>query len=172
MDIKLIETEDGGDFVLKGSDLAVVNGFENMIYLALFGGNVEASTPQDRPASLQDYSYWGNFWITDVPAQFNSTTERMLRDVSLTSANRPVIQAAVISDLAFMQSFAQVSVSVTIPAINTVRLAITVTEPDNPGQGPYIFIWDGLRQDVAIVQPSPPIAGAAPSLDYQLDFLL
>ena len=43
-DLALFETGNGGDYNFTGKDLAVVNGTENMPYIAMFGGNIEAST--------------------------------------------------------------------------------------------------------------------------------
>ena len=35
-DLKMVETGDGGDFVLVGADLQLIDGFQNMPYLGCF----------------------------------------------------------------------------------------------------------------------------------------
>jgi hypothetical protein len=57
-DLAIIETGDGGDYQLKGNDLAVVNGSENMPYIAMFGGNIEATL--NNIVQDQSLDYWGN----------------------------------------------------------------------------------------------------------------
>ena len=40
-DLQIIENGDGGDAVLNGNDLSIIDGFQNMPYLGMFGGNVD-----------------------------------------------------------------------------------------------------------------------------------
>ena len=58
MDLKLIETGNGGDLVKNSKDLEVIFGFQNMPYLALFGGNPGFSTPTQRPENSQAFDWW------------------------------------------------------------------------------------------------------------------
>ena len=80
MDLRVIETKNGGDLVSKKRDLSVIEGFENMPYLALFGGCTEQSTPLLRVKSEQAFDWWGNnlFFPNDQSKQLNSITERIL----------------------------------------------------------------------------------------------
>ena len=113
MDVKVIETGNGGDLTKNGNDLAMVFSFENMVYLALFGGNKAAVTPQKRISSEQAFDYWANSLLfpEDTGLQFNSITEKTLETTALTSVGRLTIEDAVKSDLEFMAAFAEVSVS-------------------------------------------------------------
>jgi len=88
LDLKLIETYDGGDFEILGSDLASTVGLEGMIYLALFGGD----------------DWWGNDLLLDQDesAPFNATTEKVMRSVALNSAGALKIENAIKYDLAFL----------------------------------------------------------------------
>jgi len=151
MDLQLIETGNGGDLFLLGSDLAQVQGFENMPYIALFGGNVLQSTPQTREPNEQAFDWWGNaLLMPNLPSQqFNSQTERVLNSVSLTSGNLSTIQNAVNADLDFMKEFADISVSVSIISVNTVKIQIEIKEPDNLTANQFIYIWDGTAKDLA-----------------------
>lgn len=150
MDVKVIETGNGGDVFIKGADLALAWGFINMPYLALFGGNVEANSSAKRLATEQDHSWWGNMLLepNNPKVQFNSNTERTLKSVALNSSGRLLIEQAVKKDLEFMSAFAQVTVSVDIITVDTVRIGIKIQEPDNLQEKEYIYIWDGTLRDL------------------------
>src|SRR5690606_6946193 len=89
-DVAIGEAEgNGGDIKLLGNDLAVIYSHENQVYLALFGGNVEQSTPaQETTETTEDW--WGNNLLFggDAAKQFNSETERALNNTALNSAGR------------------------------------------------------------------------------------
>lgn len=150
MDLELIETADGGDIIKKSKDLSVIFGFENMPYIAMFGGNPEQSTSVNRLSTEQDFSFWGNNLLHpgDLGIQFNSETERALKTVSLTSFGRPLIQQAVQKDLAFMQDFAEVSVEVTIPMHDHVMIGIRLRQPDNLQTQDFVYIWSATKQEL------------------------
>jgi hypothetical protein len=155
MDIAIIENGNGGDLKIVGNDFARQGGFGNMIYIALFGGNIEQSTGE-LVATQQDFSYWANrvLFNENESIQYNSLTERTLRDVPLTSAGRTKIQQAVERDLKFMNDFAKVTVVVSIEGVDRVLINIRVQELDkNLGTSPavfsaFIFVWDATKQEV------------------------
>lgn len=144
MDLRVIESLNGGDLVKKTKDLSIVEGFENMPYLAMFGGNVEQSTPVNRPESTQMFDWWGNSLLfTDNPSQqFNSITEKTLNEVALNSQGRILIEEAVLADLEFMREFAELEVSVSIIDNDKVEISILIDQPDNKQDKKYEFIWD------------------------------
>lgn len=128
LDLKVIETNNGGDLVLNGNDLSVIYNTDNMIYLALFGGNVEQSTKPNEVLS-QSFDFWGNtLFLNDNPsAQFNSETERVINTVALTSNGRVKIENAIKEDLSFFKNFgAIVIVSVQIIRVDFLRVEIRV----------------------------------------------
>ena len=47
MDLKLIETGDGGDLVFQNGDIKLTSEVYNQPYLAHFGGNIENSTTDE-----------------------------------------------------------------------------------------------------------------------------
>lgn len=100
-DLALVETGDGGDVTMNGNDLAVFLNDENEIYLRMFGGNIEADSKSSRVAGEQDFSYWANGLLlgNDDAISFNSTTERTLNNVPLTSQGRLAIESAIRKDL-------------------------------------------------------------------------
>lgn len=150
MDIKVIDEGNGGELVKTAKDLVVISGLQNMIYLALFGGNVSASTPVKRLATEQASDWWGNsLFFPDEPGrQFNSLTERTLNSVALTSSGRVRIEEAVKKDLEFMKDFAEVSVSVSIPELDKVMIEVQAQEPDNIEEQAFQFIWDATKGEL------------------------
>lgn len=150
MDIQLIETGNGGDFVKTSKDLSIIFGFQNMIYLGLFGGNVEASSPTFRVESEQAFDFWGNSLVfkDNKSLQFNSETERILNNVALNSSGRLRIEDAVKKDLEFMSEFANVVVSVSLLGLDKVEISILVVKPDNVQDVSFIYIWDSTNREL------------------------
>lgn len=150
MDLEIIETGNGGDLVKKPKDLSVVEGFENMVYLALFGGNVEASTPTERIESEQAFDFWGNVLLmgNDPKIQFNSLTERTLGQVALNSSGRILIEQAVKKDLEFMADFALIKVVVSIISTDRIAIGVQITQPDNLQRKEFIYIWDATQAEL------------------------
>jgi hypothetical protein len=133
-DVALIETNNGGDVNIKGNDLAVISSVENMIYLALFGGNVEEST-KPRQVNLESFDWWGNtLLMSGTPSQqFNSETERTLRDRgALTSKGRTIIESAVKEDLKFFAELGiKIRVEVSIVSDDYIKIEIWAVQKKN-----------------------------------------
>ena len=163
-------TANGGDVEYTNNDLAIVDGFENMPLLAMFGGNVEADTKAARLATEEDLSWWGNkvIWPNDPDRWFNSKTERLLRQLSLTSANLQNIINAVEQDLAFMRAFAEFTVSVSYPQIDRVRIALEFTRPTNLQQRQFVYIWDATQQSLFSYPVANPTQRQRPALQQVL----
>ena len=142
MDLQIIETGNGGDLAKNGNDLALVFSFENMPYLAMFGGNKEAVTRPRLPTE-QAFDWFGNslFFINDQSIQFNSLTEKALDEIPLTSSGRILIENEIKKDLQFMQAFAEITVKTSIPATDTLLINIKIQEPDNLQAREFIYIW-------------------------------
>lgn len=143
MDLQVRETGNGGDLNLVNNDLQVVESLENMVYLGMFGGNTEASTGP-RLETEQGFDYWANSLVypNNPDMQFNSLTERTLNEVSLSSSGRLKIEQAVKSDLAFMNSFAEVTVSVSIVSNNRADINVRLKRLDNLQEREFIYIWE------------------------------
>jgi len=148
MDLMLAENNNGGDLVYGTNDFIQIDGWGNMIYIALFGGNVEQDTPDTRPDNSQQFDWWGNSFIRELAAQANSSTERTLMQVALNSQGRVLIQQAVESDLEFMQEFCELEVEVAITGVDRVEINIQVTQPDNEQNKQFVFIWGGTAIDL------------------------
>lgn len=163
MDLRLVEIGDGGDFVVKGKDLEIIFGFQNMPYLGLFGGNIEADTGIVNSGE-QRFDWWGNsLLLSNQPTiQFNSKTERLLNNVSVTSAGRLEVEQTVIEDLKFLEEFATVDVEVLIISTDRISIEIRIQEPSNLESNEFIFIWDATKQELSappsVTPPPLPIA--------------
>lgn len=146
VDTLLVESGNGGDLLLRGRDVATAFGWENMVYMAMFGGNPAHPTPRTRPEGEQAFDWWGNGLIApnDVTVQFNSLTENALNTVALTSAGRVLIEDAVKKDLAFMSAFANLTIAVTITGVDRLQIAISIARPDNLQSEQLIYLWDGV----------------------------
>lgn len=157
MDLELKETLNGGDLVKTTKDLSVIFGFENDPYLALFGGNVKQSTPVKRMPNEQSYDYWANGLLfgDNQATQFNSETERVLNNTALNSNGRNIIEQAVKKDLKYMTAFAQVGVSVTLPKVDTVLIAIAILQPDNLEDRGFVFLWDATKLELEAREFTP-----------------
>lgn len=129
VDIALIETGNGGDLQMKGSDLALVFGLENMPYMAMFGGNVEQST-KAKVVEVESFDWWGNNLLMpyDPKNQFNSLCERYINTIPLTSEGRVLIENGIKSDLEFFRGIATVSVTVSIVATDRLDVKIIVNQ--------------------------------------------
>jgi len=166
----MIENGDGGDLIAKKNDLSVIYGFENMPYIALFGGNVEASTPVRRLVTEQAFDFWGNDLELDPSLQFNSLTERTLMNTPLNSRGRTLIQQAVRRDLDFMKPFAQIGIDVIITGVDKVVIAIRLIRLDNIQQRDFIYIWDATIAELIQRESMPGGGAAVPITDKIFDF--
>ena len=171
MDLRLIDSGNGGDLIISGRDLQVVYGFENMIYLALFGGNLFGSVVRRIPGE-QAFDYWGNSFIDAPNMQFDSLTERTLTRVALNSSGRAAILQAVKSDLSFLGNVASMSVSASITESDVIEITIQATEKANQETKDYLFVWDSVRQSLSADEDNSESSGnpaATAAFDYAFD---
>lgn len=171
-DLYLIETLDGGDVVLQGNDIKQIGGLENMIYIALFGGNVGDSTfgpKQDE----QSFDFWGNFLFhpSDREVWFNSTLEFLLQTTAINSAGRYKLEQAVLNDLQFMTKFATVTASVELIGIDRVKILVTVTELNSNNSLEYSYIWNATQAEIDSL-PTGSTIGQGVALNNILNFEL
>ena len=170
-DVLILETLNGGDLNKVAGDLALAKGWENMPYIALFGGNVRQSTPTERVDGEQNLDWFGNAFETETGLQINSQTERVLSQVNLNSNGRILIEQAVNADLEFMREFATVNVEVSIISDDRVQIDIDVIEPTNLQNKQYRYIWDSTKLSIdTISNYVAPIPEPAGTFDDSFDF--
>lgn len=136
MDLKLINTLDGGELVQSGNDFATVSGVENTVYLALFGG-----------------SKWVGNFLTDKPYQ--SETEKTLNTVTLNSDGRLQIEQAVNKDLQYLNDIPGTTwtTSVSITGPNSVKIGVTI----NGQQFDYLWNPTEVVERTTVDTPTAPM---------------
>lgn len=149
MDIELIEQGDGGELIKTSNDLSVIYGFENEVYIALFGGNVLEDTTQKRNPLDLDLSFWGNNLLhpNDKSVQYNSKTERSLNIIPLTSAGRALIEQAVKDDLSYLSAIGTITVNVSITGVDRIEIDVQMQQPANSAQN-FSYVWDATKQEL------------------------
>ena len=159
MDIAVLESGDGGDFMLIGNDLKMVFGIENQPYLAMFGGNKEAST-KNEVVEAQSFDWYGNNLIMrgDQSIQMNSEFEKALDNIELTSAGRVRLVDTIKRDLRFMSVYGKVEITGSIVA--TDRFDVEILIKQNNGQKQIVVINYRKSSD-----------GDFFLLDFNIDFL-
>lgn len=149
LDAYLIETGDGGDLVLLGNDVKMIGGFENMIYIALFGGNPGHVTIGPK-ATEQVFDYWGNYMLNpSLPkVWFNSTLEFLLENTAINSSGRVKLEQAVLNDLQFMTDFAKITASVELVGVDRVKISVIAMEPNTLNSTEFSYIWNSTEQEI------------------------
>jgi hypothetical protein len=153
-DIGIYETGNGGDIAVINNDISLAEQLYQQAYLALSGGNVEADTKGNEPASELRADWWGNalFFGTNPVKQFNSQTERALRNNALNSTGRVNIQQAVESDLAYLKTVANVTVSVSVTGVNKLAILVQLNQPGNQQSVVLQVLWDGAKKEMIITK--------------------
>lgn len=149
IDILLVETGDGNEFVQKGNDFITVEGMQNVVYLSLFGGNVEGSTREIIGQEQRMY-WWANdaLYQEDIDEQMNSETERKLQTIALNSQGRLELIQSIKTDLAWIEEFAEVEADVIFESVDRVRISVTLTQPSNEENTSFVFLWDSTKQEL------------------------
>lgn len=151
-DLHIFESGSGGELALLKGDLALAESFFQVIYIALFGGNVEASTKGNEVASQERFDYWANSLIyKDKKAkQFNSETERVISETTINSSGRLKIKRAVEEDLAFLKKIANLEINIVLLSDDKISIEVLTTALSNQTNRDYQFIWDNAKKEVII----------------------
>jgi len=123
-DVKLYQTDDGGDIAVEGGIVEMDGGLATMAYLCLFGGNEDDDGIRDNPLT-----WWGNVGESDPDKQYRSETQYLLQSIPATTANLRRIEDAAARDLAALKrsgAAASVGVSVTMPGLNRVSIEANI----------------------------------------------
>jgi hypothetical protein len=151
-DILLRETGSGGDLVVLSNDLVLGDLLYQQFYLALFGGNLQASTKGKYLENEERFDYWGNalVWGTNKAKQFNSETERVLQNVVWNSSGRLQILQAVKTDLAYLEKVVNFEIQVSLESLNRVAILITFSGKTNQQDKSLQFVFDSSKNEVLI----------------------
>ena len=151
-DLHLFESGDGGELLLLNGDLALSETLFQTIYLALFGGNVEASTIGNEIVGQERFDYWANSLIfKDIKSkQFNSMTEKTLKSVTTNSSGRLKIKTAVENDLIFLKKIINFDVNIVILRVDKIQIEILINSISNQSNKAFQFIWDNAKQELIL----------------------
>lgn len=149
-DILLYLIGDGGEITVDSDDIGLIEVLYNQVLLALFGGNVEASTlGNEIPGQIRE-DWWANplLFPNDPGSQFNSLTEKALNEEVLNSTGRTNIGRAVDADLQYLKTIANISTNVVILSTNKVQISVTLSQPGNLQDKTFVFIWDNAKNEL------------------------
>lgn len=151
-DIHIFESGSGGELALENGDLVLAESLYQTIYIALFGGNIEASTLGNELESEERFDYWANelFFKNKPSKQFNSETERTLNNTVLNTSGRLKIKSAVEQDLFFIQNIVDLEVNIVILDTNKVEINLNLQSIPNQSDRQLQFIWDNARKEIII----------------------
>lgn len=151
-DLSLFETGSGGDFAVIDNDLLMGESLYQQIYIALFGGNIEASTKSVYLDSEERFDYWGNtlIWKDEKTKQFNSETERAIQNNALNSSGRLNILQAVNVDLEYLKTIINFEADVSILSRDNLRITVSFTEKTNQQNKALQLIYDNAKKEVII----------------------
>lgn len=149
-DFKILVGQNGADFVNLGNDLAITTSVSTMLFLSMFGGNIEASTVQGRRPD-DDKSYWANDLEEDPSRYFNSLTERTIRDTALNSAGRTKIENAIKEDVKFLNNYFTITVTVEILSDDLLRIKLFLTQIDTGREEELVINIQRTNGDFSIL---------------------
>lgn len=151
-DLLLHETGSGGDLAVLSNDLAMAESLYQQVYLALFGGNIEANTKSKYIESEERFDYWGNslVWNVKTTMQFNSETERALKNNALNSSGRLAILQAVQNDLRYLTSILSYTVEVSVLGVNRLKITVNFTQRGNQENKVLQLVYDNAKNELII----------------------
>lgn len=153
-DILLYESGDGGEISIQSNDLALAETLYMQVYLAMFGGNVEENTKTSYLNTEERFDWWGNtlFFNDEKSKQFNSNTERTLKNVSLNSSGRLEIIRAMNEDLSYLGDVLDYNVNVELQDVNKIRLIIQFSQKGNQEDKILQLVYDNAKNEIIIEQ--------------------
>ena len=138
-DILLFHVDDGGEVEIVAGRPTMDDSPATAAYLSLFGGNERDANL----ASTDSLQWWGNLLEADVTRHYRSETQHLLRSVPAVTFNLARIQQAVERDLAWMEDelTAEITVAVSIPALNRVRIDVTINVMGRVYSFSFVELW-------------------------------
>lgn len=138
-DVLLYESLDGGEIQIVNGLVTLSGGLQGAVYLSMFGGNSDDDGRRNNPLA-----WWGNLIETQPERQYRSETQYWLTRLPPIPANLRRLEQAAARDLAWLVTVGaatRITVVATMPAINTVRIAVTTTIEGNPTDFVFVENW-------------------------------
>ena len=124
-DVRLFQSDDGGEVECVNGQFVTGDGLETAAYLSLFGGNERDSGLTDGEA-LQ---WWANFEEPVVERRQRSQLQHLLQQIPALPFNLQRAEDAATQDLAWMtkELNATVDVVASIPDLDRIKVSPTIT---------------------------------------------
>jgi phage gp46-like protein len=138
-DVILFQSLDDGEIIIRAGVVEMDGGLQTAGYLSLFGGNEDDDGREDNPLG-----YWGNAIGDDPNERQVSRTQYLLRSIPATSGNLLRIEDAATTDLQWLievGAASTVNVAASIPALNRVKLAITIEAIGEESSFEFVENW-------------------------------
>lgn len=143
-DINLFQTNDDGDMIVENGVVEMIGGFGTAAYLSLFGGNEDDDGRDNNP-----FKWWGNLDEVDPAERYVSETQNLLQALAATSANLRRVEDAAKRDLQWFLDkniASSVDVVATIPAINRLKLVVSIEANGEESQFEFVENWKAAAQ--------------------------
>lgn len=138
-DVLLFQTPDNGDVRVIDGLVQMSSGLETAAYLSLFGGN-----DQDDGLVDNNQTWWGNLGENRDAYEYRSETQNLLESLPATSGNLRRIEESAKRDLEWFVTenvASSVSVSASIPTLNTVKINININAVGSEASFTFIENW-------------------------------
>lgn len=143
-DVRLFNTQDGGEINFVNGHLEMTAGFETMIFLCLFGGNIE-----DDGLENNKKTWWGNLNIDNPDHRYISRFQNLARGLPLTSNSLRRLEDAALSDLNVFKTSGiagEVSAVTSIPVRNRLKLTVDVNSPSGESSHvEFLLNWQSYQ---------------------------
>lgn len=139
----IYEDGNGGQLEFANNDILTTDGLLILAYIAMFGGNREASTKPESDVIELNFDWWGNDKSNQSNTWINSETEKALIGATLNSQGLETIKQAIKSDVSFLEDFGELDIVVQIIGLNQLKITISLNQQDN-----LSLIWDSTRNEI------------------------
>lgn len=133
-----------GGKIYFNKDIFTSNSIYTIVYLKLFGGNIEQNTELKKEVDI-DYSWWGNFKTQNKSTWINSNTERQLNGMTINQKNLVLLEDAIKEDLI---SLGKIDVEISVVSINRLSIKITIDQKNETKE--LELLWDDTKKEVII----------------------
>jgi hypothetical protein len=140
-DIMIYESGNGGEINIENGIIEETSAIFNQIYLAHFGGNLEASTTGEEQEGKERFDWWGNGFL-DAENQMNSNLERSLNENTITSYGRNFIERAAKEDIEYLSNMAEIETTVSIVSFDKLKIFHKINQTQ------VNYIWDATKNEV------------------------
>jgi phage gp46-like protein len=143
-DVRLFNTAAGGEINFVNGQPEMTAGFETMIFLCLFGGNME-----DDGLEGNRKTWWGNLNIDNPDHRYISRFQNLARGLPLTSNSLRRLEDAALSDLNVFKTSGiagEVSAVASKPRRNRLSLLVNVNSPEGETSSvEFLINWQSYQ---------------------------